>query len=760
MVGGVLFTQAQTTFYNVNAIQKIELTFKQSNWDYQMDTAKQKFGSNIIAATCVINGTVFDSVGVRYKGNSSYDSKSDKNPLHIELDDVKKQDYQGFTNIKLSNGVFDPAVIREVFTYQIANKYMHSARANFAEVYINGKLIGLYTNVESINKEFLSDHFYSSGNTFFKCNPEKVGEEPSAVSSLEYISKDSSKYYQNYELKSDYGWTDLVNFCDTLKNHPDKLESILDIDRALWMLAFNNVCINLDSYSGSFRQNFYLYKDDNGRLTPIIWDLNMSFGGFSLANSGWGGGLSLTQMQKLSPDLHKNDTGWPMIMQLLANKSWYKRYIAHMRTIVAENFTNQDYLTTTNALRTLIDDEVKNDPNGMYSYNDFLNGMDKSKNIGFFNVPGISQLMDKRATNLAETEQFKAQPPTIGNLTNTPLQPKLNELIWITAQVENANDNQVWLYYRAQTPTIFLPLPMFDDGLNNDGAANDGIFGTSLTMPNTKIEYYIYAENDNAAALLPPRAEYEFLTLEAAITPIPDNMLVINEILAVNQTTNTDAAGQYEDWLELYNNGTEPLNLSGVYLTDNQAKPTKWEFPLNTVINPQTYLIVWLDEDENQPGLHANFKLSGNGEELRVGYANGILIDSIIFGAQKPDVSMSRCANGQGDFMQTTPSFELPNNCNTSGWNDELPAQIGQNIQIWPNPASKANSDLLHIEMPNQIPIKNVSISNLYGQVLSQQNYLSNQHQTGITLPIAYLNAGMYIVTINHAFNTKLIISK
>ena len=45
MVGGVLFTQAQTTFYNVNAIQKIELTFKQSNWDYQMDTAKQKFGS-------------------------------------------------------------------------------------------------------------------------------------------------------------------------------------------------------------------------------------------------------------------------------------------------------------------------------------------------------------------------------------------------------------------------------------------------------------------------------------------------------------------------------------------------------------------------------------------------------------------------------------------------------------------------------------------------------------------------------------------
>ena len=66
-----------------------------------------------------------------------------------------------------------------------------------------------------------------------------------------------------------------------------QIETVLDVDRALWMLAFNNVLVNLDSYSGAFRQNYYLYKDQNDRFDPIVWDLNMSFAGFP---GGTGGG--------------------------------------------------------------------------------------------------------------------------------------------------------------------------------------------------------------------------------------------------------------------------------------------------------------------------------------------------------------------------------------------------------------------------------------------------------------------------------------
>ena len=51
---------------------------------------------------------------------------------------------------------------------------MPSARANYANVYINDSLWGLYTNVESINKDFLENHFEHKHNPFFKCNPENL----------------------------------------------------------------------------------------------------------------------------------------------------------------------------------------------------------------------------------------------------------------------------------------------------------------------------------------------------------------------------------------------------------------------------------------------------------------------------------------------------------------------------------------------------------------------------------------------------------
>jgi spore coat protein CotH len=60
------------SFYDINTIQKIEITFKQSNWDYMLDTAKAGSDGYIMAQSVLVNGTKYDSVGVKYKGNSTY----------------------------------------------------------------------------------------------------------------------------------------------------------------------------------------------------------------------------------------------------------------------------------------------------------------------------------------------------------------------------------------------------------------------------------------------------------------------------------------------------------------------------------------------------------------------------------------------------------------------------------------------------------------------------------------------------------------
>ena len=177
------------SLYDINTIQQIRIHFNQSNWDYQLDTAKDGNEDYILAEWVEINGQVFDSVGVKYKGNSSYDPSYLKNPLHISLDEFKEQSYQEYTDIKLSNQYADPSLLRETLAYQVLGNYMDCPKSNYAEVYINDTLVGLYSNAESISKKFCSDHFYSSKNTFVKCNPKITSV--AYRSNLEYLGPDS-----------------------------------------------------------------------------------------------------------------------------------------------------------------------------------------------------------------------------------------------------------------------------------------------------------------------------------------------------------------------------------------------------------------------------------------------------------------------------------------------------------------------------------------------------------------------------------------
>lgn len=89
-------------------------------------------------------------------------------------------------------------MIREILAYSILKIYMLSPNANFAEIYINGKYMGIYSNAESINKRFCADRFYSSDNTFMKCNP-NITPGPTVKSNLKYISADSLVYKPYYE---------------------------------------------------------------------------------------------------------------------------------------------------------------------------------------------------------------------------------------------------------------------------------------------------------------------------------------------------------------------------------------------------------------------------------------------------------------------------------------------------------------------------------------------------------------------------------
>src|SRR5213082_1610838 len=120
--------------------------------------------------------------------------------------------------------------------------------------------------------------------------------------------------------------------------------------------------------------------------------------------------------------------------------------------------------------------------------------------------------------------------------------------------------------------------------------------------------------------------------------------VIISEFMADNQQTLADEDGSYEDWIEIYNAGSDPVNLGGWYLTDNANELTKWRFP-GTNLNASGFLVVFASaKQRDMPGapLHTNFKLSATGEYLALVQPDGLTIATEFaptFPRQVPDVS-------------------------------------------------------------------------------------------------------------------------
>jgi len=715
--------------YDLNNITSIELTFWDANWDATLDTYYANDLDERLLATAVINGITYDSVGVKYKGNSTYSTSNFKNPLNIDLEYTLNQDYDGYSTLKLSNIGKDPSYVREVLSYKIGRQYMDMPLSNYATVSINGTYYGVYSSSESINSDYQKRYVHAAkSNTRFKCNPiGGAGPGSTAVPSLEYLGADSTLYYNNYELKSDYGWAEMPVFTNNLVNNTSNIESFLDIDRAIWMIAFDNVMVNLDSYIGPFEQNYYLIRDDNDRMLPIIWDLNESIGGFTMIDGGPPGGGGVTSLTQMDLFLRDGDTQFPLVKAIFDNPTYKRMYVAHVKTIVDENLADNSYYTDGQTLQTLIDSDVQNEPSPFYSYSEFTTNLSSATGSGMNSKYGIAQIIDGRVAYLQGLTDFNYVAPDITNIT-TPTTITANSTITITAEVTN-NPIYVYLGYRNTNPEVFQKVEMFDDGAHNDGASGDGVYGTSITVGATSMEYYIYAENNDAGMFSPQRAEHEFYTLAIG------SSIVINELSASNSTIQDDDDGEFDDWIEIFNNTSSSVALDGYYLSDDGSDLMKWSFPAGTTINGNEYLIVWADKDTLQTGLHANFKLSASGETLYLSDASGNLIDLISFDVQSTDITYGRFPNGTGSFMYMNPTFASENSDNPIGIVENI--VIDNDFEVFPNPTST----ILNVVFEKEDDVE-FSIYNLLGHKV----YQSNSSQRNQQVNVAEWARGLYLI--------------
>ena len=110
--------------YDIDSIREISVNFYNSNYHSILVNSFFSNPSHRIPATVELNGVVYDSVGVRYKGNSTFcipnDNGVPKVPYNMDMNYwVSGQKLLDYKKIKLANGYLDATFSREHLASQI-----------------------------------------------------------------------------------------------------------------------------------------------------------------------------------------------------------------------------------------------------------------------------------------------------------------------------------------------------------------------------------------------------------------------------------------------------------------------------------------------------------------------------------------------------------------------------------------------------------------------------------------------------------------
>jgi hypothetical protein len=608
---------------------------------------------------------------VRYKGNSTYwlRANGEKAPFNIDLKAFGvDQEVLGNSKIILNNQWSDTSLMREVIAYRVLNEFTPSSRANFIKLVINGDNYGIYTNVEHVGGKFTERWFGNEDGFRYKAVPPDNWEDtitqppPLRDLALQDLSFSLSRAERAYELKNletdPLHHLDVLTAIDVLNNTPsvdllDALNPLLDTDQAIWHLALNNAICSLDAYYDSGR-NYYLYHDSkHDRLAVIPWDFNMAFGNYGNAPNN------------MSPTKGAGDAERPLLSNLVEGGVLRQQYLAHMAAITEHGIDPAVLHAEIDALKLLIDAEVQIDTRLAQNYQQFVNGVASLKNF-----------IGNRHAFLEGHNLIDLDRPLFSAAGHAPATPKSGEAVRFSATVSNPNDTVETVFVHYRTLGAFTALELFDDGAHGDGAAGDNVYANSAPgfAFGAPVEYYFDAKllNSNGMAFEPYHASFKPLSFSLEWGGSAGD-IVLNEFVAKNNNGPVDEAGQAEDWIELHNRSNAPVDLSGLGLSDQLGDTTPWPIPAGTSLAAGESLLIWADDDPLDGPMHADFKLSTDGEEVVLYAADGVtVLDFVAFGPQSADVSTLRLHDGEELWVtsaDTTPGASNTIVCGTRVYN-------------------------------------------------------------------------------------------
>jgi len=486
---------ARSAFYDIYAIRRIDLTFSQSIWWSQM-TANYSSETEISAALSYNGVALAANVGVRFKGDTSYNqNRTEKKSFNISIDyENADQSLEGYKNLNLNCAYADDAFLREIVYEAVNQSYIPALANSYVDLYINGVYWGVYINSQQEDDAFIKEWFLTNNGTRWRAKSESSGNGGggfgSGKSGLNDLGTSSSSYEPYYTLKDankDDPWSDLVTVCTTLgatsTSANTAIEKVLDVDRALWFLACENVFDDEDSYIYKGGVDYYIYWDvETGRITPLEYDGNETM----RANyTAW------------SPYYNAPNATYPLLAKLLAVPRFRQRYLAHMRTILAERFNPTFMNALIDEYAGMIDSYIQADPKKMMTYSAWQTAVTAMKAAVKSRHAYLSSSSEVAVTGLTITD---ARWSTAG--TDWAVPSSAQEVIVTVKVAGDLGVGAVYLHGSTGVVGSFSALQMCDDGAHGDGASGDGVYGAAIPAQSsgTRVRFYIEAVAANSAA--------------------------------------------------------------------------------------------------------------------------------------------------------------------------------------------------------------------------------------------------------------------
>ena len=357
------------------------IDIQMEDWDGFLETALEEAYS---PCTVVIDGEVFERVGIRAKGNNSLRLTEkyglSRYSLKLEFDQYADgNSYYGLDKFSLDSSFQDNSYLKSYLAYDMM-RFMEvpSPLCSYVWVTVNGEDWGLFLAVEEPEEAFCRRNFGTDFGQLYKPDYRSLNAE-NADMALKYVDENPDSY-DNISRKAKFKASDedkqrVIDALRVLSTGED-LETAIDVDEVLRYFTVQVFVVNMDSYLGRTGHNYFLYEED-GILQILPWDYNLAFGTYSLGMPDPINDAELYINYPINtPASGEIMLNRPLYHNLMKVDEYFAQYHAYFHQFIRGYFESGLFEKTVAETAAMIAPYVEKDPTAFCSYEDFQKGVE------------------------------------------------------------------------------------------------------------------------------------------------------------------------------------------------------------------------------------------------------------------------------------------------------------------------------------------------------------------------------------------------